>query len=175
MFGIVNEPEENFDGALDEDVWQSMNDAVTAIRAVEDSLGTPNHIIAVQGTGGWSRRLNYYIDNPITAGGGENIAYEVHVYDPEVEFDSRFIAPSATLPIIIGEYGPAAGYMSEGDCDVMIDAAATRDIPHLAWTFHMRCAPNLLVDNSSGGCGVDMALQPTSWGQQLISWFSTPW
>src|SRR5690606_24864998 len=40
-------------------------------------------------------------------------------------------------------------------------------VPTLAWTFHMRCPPNLIVDNSNGGCGVGMDLRPTAWGQLL--------
>jgi endoglucanase len=131
--------------------------------------------VTVQGTGGWARHLSYYVDHPITAGGGDNIAYEVHVYDPTSDFEQRFIGPSSTLPVVIGEFGPAAGYMTATDCDNMIDEAAARDIPHLAWTFHMRCAPNLIVDASNGGCGIDMPLTPTPWGTQLREWFNKPW
>ncbi|MBW2278607.1 MAG: hypothetical protein JRF63_14035 [Deltaproteobacteria bacterium] len=175
LYGLVNEPEYNFDGAYDEDVWNAMNDSVAAIRAVEESLGERRHIVAVQGTGAWSRRLDYYVDHPITAGFGENVAYEIHIYDPQAEFDDMLVGPATTLPVIIGEYGPAESYMSEADCQALMDLAVELEVPHLAWTFHMRCPPNLLVDYSEGGCGVDMDLDPTSWGVLLQDHLSGSW
>lgn len=175
LFGLVNEPESNFDGSLDADCWQAMNDTVAAIRAVEDDYGTPHHVIAVQGTRGWGRTLDYYVAHPITAGGGENIVYETHVYNPTSDFQAQFLTPAQTLPVIIGEFGPSDGYMTTTDCENLMDEATDHDIPHLAWTFHMRCDPNLLVDNSGGGCGEDMTLTPTAWGTLLQSRLATAW
>jgi hypothetical protein len=67
--------------------------------------------------------------------------------------------------------------MTEADCTNLMDAAQTAEVPHLAWTFHPRCPPNLLVDNTSvdGGCGVGMPLQPTSWGTLLKDRLAIPW
>jgi len=175
LYGLCNEPEYNYDGALDADVWTAMNDAVAAIRAVEDDLGAPHHVVSVQGTGGWARFLDYYVTHPITAGDGDNVAYEVHVYDPESDFDDRFVTPSATLPVIIGEYGPADGYMTLDDSEALQAAAQEVEAPYLAWTFHANCAPNLLVDNSGGGCGVDMALEPTEWGTLVMDDLAVDW
>ncbi len=162
MFGLVNEPEFNYNGNQDADVWQAMNNAVAAIRRIEDDLNGNHHLITVQGTGGWSRFIEYYVDHPITAGGGVNIAYETHVYNPQGDFEALFINPSNDIPVIIGEFGPA--YMDEADCQVLMDRADALSVPYLAWTFHQRCPPNLIVDYSNGGCGVDMAIEPTSWG-----------
>ncbi len=53
--------------------------------------------------------------------------------------------------------------------------AETAGVSYLAWTFHMRCPPNLLVDNSNGGCGVGMTLTPTDWGTQLKTRLATGW
>jgi endoglucanase len=175
LFGLVNEPEGNWDGSLDADCWEAMNDTVAAIRAVEDGFGTPHHVVAVQGTREWARRLDYYVDHPITAGGGENVVYEAHVYDPASDFQTLFIGPSQTLPVIIGEFGPAEGYMTLADCETLMDEATARDIPHLAWTFHMRCSPDLLVDTSSGGCGEGMSLEPTEWGSALQARLGAAW
>jgi endoglucanase len=177
LYGLVNEPQYNFDGSQDADVWTAMNDTVRVIRSVEDANGAPHHVIAVQGTGGWARRLDYYIDHPITAGGGDNVAYEVHVYDPTSEFDARFATPSLTLPVLIGEFGPVSGdaTMTAQDCDNLMARAESLEIPYLAWTFHMRCDPSLLVDHSNGGCGVGMTLEPTAWGAQIKNRFATPW
>ncbi|GMU61405.1 MAG: hypothetical protein AMXMBFR34_31680 [Myxococcaceae bacterium] len=174
MFGVINEPESNFNGAQDQDVWTRMNGVVKAIRDAEDLAGVPYHIVTVQGTGGWARRLGYYVTHPITERGGQNVAYEVHVYDPQSEFATLFEGPSQTLPVIIGEYGPGGG-MTLDDCDALMTSAMTREIPHLAWTFHMRCPPNLLVDNSNGGCGVNMTLTPSTWGLRFKNRLATPW
>jgi len=166
IYGLVNEPEENWNGALDEACWTAMNDTVAAIRAVETAIGAHHHVIAVQGTRAWARVLDYYITHPITAGGGVNIAYETHVYNPASDFDALFVTPSQTLPVIIGEFGVVSGMTAE-DCGLLMDQAEALQIPYTAWTFHMRCPPNLIEDSSGGGCGVGMDLTPTSWGVQL--------
>ena len=167
LFGIVNEPQRNYSGDDNLRRWEAFNNTVAAIRAVEAMKGDKPHIIAVQGLGGWSRFLDYYIEHSIAAGNGKNIAYEVHVYDNQDLFNDRFVIPSQTLPVIIGEFGPADGYMNIEDCKELMDQADQLKLPYLAWTFHMRCSPNLLVDNSGGGCGTGMELQPTDWGQLL--------
>jgi endoglucanase len=165
IFGVVNEPEWNYDGALDSQVWEAMTMVVNAIRKVEDSLGVPHHLIAVQGTGGWARFLDYYVDNPIQS---DNIAYEVHVYDPASEFTDRFIDPAQHIPVIIGELGPASGYMTLEDTQQLMDLAEQHGVPYLGWTFHERCPPNLLQLLPSDSCGVNMPLVPTEWGRQLL-------
>jgi endoglucanase len=175
LYGLVNEPQLNYDGALDGQVWAAMNDAVGVIRAVEDGAGTPHHVVTVQGTGGWARFLAYYVTHPITAGGGANVAYEVHVYDAASTFQSRFEDPGKTLPVVIGEFGPYAGYMTDADVTAMMTRAEAAQVPYLAWTFHMRCDPSLLVDNSGGGCGVGMKLQPSAWGAVLKARLAVPW
>jgi len=174
LFGVSNEPQSNFDGALDAQVWTAMNAAVAAIRAVEDEVRVPHHIVSVQGTRDWGRQLDYYLTHPITAGGGANIAYETHVYDPATDFPALFETAAKMLPVIIGEFGPSQG-MTEGDASALQQAAEQMEIPHLAWTFHMRCSPNLLVDNSGGGCGRGMPLQPTSWGTLVKNRLAIPW
>jgi endoglucanase len=173
LFGVINEPQLNFDGAQDPQVWSAMNDTVATIRAVEDAAGAPHHVVTVQGTGGWARRLDYYVTHPITAGGGDNVAYEVHVYNPASDFGMLFQQPSATLPVVIGEFGPTN--MTEQECGALMVSAEALEIPYLAWTFHMRCPPNLLVDDSQNGCGVGMPLSPTSWGSLLKQRLAMPW
>ena len=174
LFGLCNEPQSNFDHALDADVWTAMDAAVAAIRAVEDGAGTPHHLITVQGTGAWARYLDYYVAHPIAAGGGANVAYEVHVYNPAADFSWLFEDPARSLPVVIGEFGPVN--MTADDVMAMLASAEAREIPHLAWTFHMRCPPSLLVDNSNAGCGVGMALEPTAgWGKPLKDHYAVPW
>lgn len=173
IFGLCNEPQSNFDGAQDAQVWDAMSAAVQVIRDVETAAGKPHHVITVQGTRAWARRLDYYLAHPITAGGGVNIAYETHVYDPPSQFAALFETPSASLPVVIGEFGPSG--MTEADAATLMASAEAHGVPYLAWTFHMRCPPNLLVDNSAGGCGAGMTLTPTSWGSTLKARLAAPW
>ena len=175
IFGIVNEPQANYDGALDSQVWTAMNAAVQAIRDVENQEGTPHHLVSVQGTRSWARRLDYYVTHPISAGLGENVIYETHVYDPIANFGALFEQPAQTLPVIIGEFGPASGYMTEADCTQLMTRARALEVPHLAWTFHQRCPPNLIQDNSAGSCGINMALAPTSWGNTFKAGLNVAW
>lgn len=174
IFGLVNEPQQNYDGSQDWQVWNLMNDTVKAIRAVEAQYGNNQHIIAVQGTGGWARRLDFYVKNPINAGGGANIAYETHAYDVQSQFYTRFGGPSQTLPVIIGEYGPVDGTMSTSDCTALQQQAKQYEVPYLAWTFHENCPPNLLQKNSNG-CGINMNLQPTDWGNLVKDDLAVSW
>jgi hypothetical protein len=164
LYGIVNEPHND----TDQNVWNGMNSAVAAIRDVESQAGTPQHIIAVQGTQQWARVLDYYVTHPITAGGGTNIAYETHIYDPASEFARLFENPGKTLPVIIGEFG-------EQDADALMQRAEAAEIPYIAWTFHHRCPPNLIADNSAGGCGEGMPLMPTAFGSKLRDRLATAW
>lgn len=168
LFGVANEPEFNFDGARDAQVWRAMNDVVAAIRAVEDAAqGSVRHLVAVQGTREWARILDYYVQNPIQAGGGQNVVYETHVYDPASRFDELFVNPARTLPVIIGEFGPInepdAPVMTISDAQQLMARADTVQVPYLAWTFHHFCPPNLLAP-AAAGCGVGMPLVPTNWG-----------
>ena len=172
MFGVSNEPEENFDGKQDPEVWARMNAAVAAIRAVEAGMGNNRHLIAVQGTRDWARILTYYITNPITAGEGANIVYETHVYNPSKEFDLLFLTPGKTLPVIIGEYGPDKEHQAGlTDMQTLMSQASAANIPYLAWTFHQFCKPNLIADQPGSTWdknteidGLGMAHQPTDFG-----------
>jgi hypothetical protein len=172
LFGLVNEPQHNANGALDAEVWEAMNDTVSAIRTVEEELGLPHRIIAVQGTRMWARWLDYYVRRPIEAFGGINIVYETHIYNSASQFPGLFENPARTLPVIIGEFGPLN--MSMADTQALMDRAEAIAVPYLAWTFHMRCPPNLIVDHSNRGCGVGMPLEPTAWGRQLIEQLARP-
>ena len=168
LFGIANEPQYNSDGSLDANVWSAMNQVAQSIRDQETASGFMQHIVVAQGTGGWARYLQYYQTHPLTAGNGNNFAYEVHVYDAASTFQQRFVTPASTLPVIIGEFGPADGAMTLQDCTTLMNTADALGVPYMGWTAHMRCPPSLLEDNSEGSCGIGMPLDPTAWGQLLI-------
>ena len=127
----------------------------------------------------WSRRLDYYVTHPITAGGGIDIAYESHPYDGKEKIDALLDGPAKTLPVIIGEFGPVddvnLAHMTVGDCAYLMQRAEEREVPYLAWTFHMRCPPSLLVDKSAGACGVGMPLEPTAWGKLVRDRLAEPY
>ena len=175
MFGLVNEPEKNEGGQLDGEVWTAMNETVLAIRSVEEA--GHRHIVTVQGTREWGRVLDYYVAHPITAGGGENVAYETHVYNRPSRFDELVTRPSAKLPVIIGEMGivnDQNATMLPEDCENLMDLAEKLDVPWLAYTFHTNCPPNLLVEHA-GSCGVGVPLQPSPWGRIVKERLARPW
>jgi hypothetical protein len=66
--------------------------------------------------------------------------------------------------------------MTLADCDLLMASARYLDIPHLGWTFHHNCSPNMLVNNSgSDPCGVGMTLAPTEWGKLMKACLAIPW
>ncbi len=175
MFGLVNEPQANDDGRRDAEVWRAMNDTVGAIRSVERP--GRHHIVTVQGTREWGRSLDYYVEHPITAGGGVNVAYETHVYNRPTRFDELFVRPAKRLPVIIGEVGPQQDdhvTMFPEDCEKLFDLAETNDVPWLAWTFHGNCPPNLLVERKNT-CGAGASLDPSPWGLLVKARLARPW
>ncbi len=173
IFAVSNEPRQNLDGAQDAAAWQAMNDAVEAIRAEERALGPNRHIVAVQGTRDLGRDLSYYLEHPITADGGANVLYEAHIFNPRADLSRLLTTPAQTLPTLVGAFGPAATpqrAMSLEDAQALMAEAERQGGSWAAWTFHMRCQTTaLLVDASALGCGAGMPLQPTEWGQAVLS------
>ncbi len=155
-YGVANEPGVPFSFANDAAVWGSMQVVVDAIRDVEDT--GPKHIIAVQGTRQWGRRLHYYVTRPM----GANIVYETHIYDPQSAFDD-LLSPATTLPVIIGEFG-ARNQMTTADAVALMQTANARQIPWTAWTFHHNCPPNLITNRT---CAPVTSFTPTGWGTTL--------
>jgi len=173
LFGLTNEPHTSADH--DAELAAVYQDAIAAIRAVEDAHGDPHHIVVVQAPEGWSRDLSYFVANPLT---GDQIAYEVHPYNPSSDFDALIVQPSQTLPIIIGEYGPA-GSMTDNDIRALWTTAQANEVPYIAWNFHQRCPPDLLQDTASDGCGLEAstgyAFPRTAWGDLLHDHLATAW
>lgn len=184
MFGVSNEPEENFDGAQDAEVWAKMNAAVAAIRSAETALGPNRHLVAVQGTRDWARVLDYYVTHPIAAGEGANVVYETHIYNAPADYDALFINPGKTLPVILGEFGPINDEFHKAtlaDVQTLMDKAKAAKIPHLAWTFHQFCPPNLIGDKPGmtweqnfTGDGLGMTHNPTDFGILLKNNLAQP-
>jgi hypothetical protein len=173
LFGLTNEPHTTRDRA--DELAAVYLDAIAAIREVEDEAGAPHHIVVVQAPEGYARDLTYFVDNPLA---GDQIAYEVHPYNTAGELADLLTVPHQTLPIIIGEYGPALE-MTEEDVMALWTLAQEEEIPYIAWNFHMRCPPNLLEDTAEDGCGlaaeVGYDFPRTGWGDLLKAHLATPW
>lgn len=171
LYGITNEPHETTDAA----VLTAMNTAVDAIRSMEPASG-PHHLIAAQGTQGWARQLAYYVSHPVTAGGGTNIIYETHVYNPVADWQAMFVDPASHIPVIVGEYGPADGYMTLAECESLMAKSEELEVPYIGWSFSPECSPDMLVsvDNATD-CGEGMSLAPSAWGTSLKNRLATPW
>ncbi len=167
IFGLADAPHHDAGESWDAQVWMGMNDAAAAIRAVEDRLGTPRHLVAVQGTDHWGQHLDFYLEHPIAAGMGEDIVYESQFNDGAAIFPTLFEA-AEQLPVMIGKLSSwdALGTSAE-EADQLMTQADEQGIPYAAWTFHEQCVTGeLLADERSGSaCGVDMELVPTDWGE----------
>jgi Cellulase (glycosyl hydrolase family 5) len=147
LFGLTNEP--GGDKLSNAQISAAMSHAVGVIRAEEDHLGVPHHLVSVQGNG-WTSDIGFYATTPLPY---DNVVYEVHGYPP---------APSsytyANIPVILGEYGSltnAATFYADVEA---------KQIPNLAWDFdsYSDCAPDLLEVNQS-----DTNLQPSAWGMTV--------
>ena len=123
-----------------------MSHAVGVIRAEEDALGVPHHVVSVQGNG-WTSDISFYAASPLPY---DNVVYEVHGYPPPPSSYTY-----ANIPVILGEYGTltnAATFYADVEA---------KQIPNLAWDFesYSSCNPDLLQANQSA-----TNLVPTAWG-----------
>ncbi|HEY1954608.1 MAG TPA: cellulase family glycosylhydrolase [Polyangiaceae bacterium] len=144
LFGVSNEPGGN---VLSNDaIRAAMDHAVATIRAEEDKLGVPHHVVSVQGND-WTSDISFYASDPLPY---DNVVYEVHGYPPPASSYTY-----ANLPVIVGEYGNLANASS------FFADIEQKGIPSLAWDFdpYSDCAPDLLTINQSAS-----NLVPTAWG-----------
>jgi hypothetical protein len=150
LFGLTNEPGGN--KLSNAQISAAMSHAVGVIRAEEDHLGVPHHLVSVQGNG-WTSDIGFYATTPLPY---DNVVYEVHGYPPDPSSYTY-----ANLPVIIGEYGSLA------DAATFYADLEAKQIPNLAWDFdaYSDCAPDLLQVNQS-----DTNLQPSTWGMTVQSY-----
>jgi len=154
MFGLTNEPGGN--KRSNATIAAAMNHAVGVIRAEEDRLHVPHHVVSVQGNG-WTSDISFYAATPplITY---DNVVYEVHGYPPAASSYAY-----SNIPVIIGEYGSLTSSTSAA---FYADLEA-KQIPNLAWDFdsYSNCSPDLLNVNQSA-----TNLMPTAWGSIVQSY-----
>jgi endoglucanase len=171
IFSVSPGVRQNDQGALNQNAWEAMNTAVNAIRDEERTLSPYRHLITVPGLRNLGSDLSYYIEHPITAGNGDNILYETHIFQSQSNFDALLVSPAQSLPVIIGSFGPSETpprMMTQTDAVALIQEAERLSVSWAAWTFHMRCVTSaMLVDETNNGCGVEMALRPTEWGMAI--------
>ncbi len=150
MFGISNEPGGN--SVSNAQLRSVMDHAVGVIRAEEDKLGVPHHIVSVQGNN-WTSDISFYAQSPLT---WDNVVYEVHGYPPPASSYTY-----SNIPVIIGEYG------SLSNASAFFADLESKQIPSLAWDFdsYSNCAPDLLSINLS-----PTNLVPTAWGTTVKSY-----
>jgi hypothetical protein len=154
MFGLTNEPGGSTQSVETEAT--ALNHAVGTIRAEEDRLGVPHHIVSVQGSG-WAADVSYYAKNPLAY---DNVVYEIHGYPP-----SSSAYTYSNIPVIIGEYGNLS---SDAQAAFYADVEQ-KQISSLAWDFepYSNCAPDLLNVNDSSS-----DLQASSWGTIVQSYLA---
>jgi hypothetical protein len=146
LFGLTNEP--GGDKLASSTIAAAMTHAVGVIRAEEDRLGVPHHLVSAQGQG-WTSDISFYSTTPIPF---DNVVYEVHGYPPTTSSYTY-----ANIPVILGEYGSLP---SGGSAAFYADVEAKK-IPNIAWDFdsYNDCSPDL-VDVTQSATN----LTPSSWG-----------
>ena len=131
-----------------------MSHAVGVIRAEENKLGVPHHVVSVQGNS-WTSDISTYAATPLPY---DNVVYEVHGYPPATASYTY-----ANIPVIIGEYG------SLTDSATFYADVEAKQIPNLAWDFepYSNCSPDLLNVTTS------TTLTPTAWGTTVYDYLTS--
>jgi hypothetical protein len=147
LFGLSNEP--GGSSQTNATLAAAMSHAVGVIRAEENRLGVPHHLVSVQGNG-YSSDISFYATTPLPY---DNVVYEVHGYPPATGSYTY-----SNIPVIIGEYG------SLSNSTAFYADLETKQIPNMAWDFepYSNCSPDLLTVNDS-----DTNLVPTTWGSTV--------
>jgi Cellulase (glycosyl hydrolase family 5) len=159
IMGIVNEPENTTTPQSTSYLYRSMNSTVQKIR----NTGAKN-VILVQCLW-YSIDCSLYVNNPITAGGGINIAYEIHLYSSINRTNQLLALPN--MPLVVSEtavindvknsiFATVADYM------YTVNSCKKRDIPYAGWAFDEECYPPMLAkgDNLSAY---------TAWGKLFLT------
>ncbi|HEY1697348.1 MAG TPA: cellulase family glycosylhydrolase [Polyangiaceae bacterium] len=152
LFGLTNEP--GGDKLTPAQITAAMSHAVGVIRAEENKLGVPHHLVSVQGNG-WTSDISFYATTPLPY---DDVVYEVHGYPPAT---ASYTYPN--IPVILGEYGSLA------DSTSFYADVEAKQIPNLAWDFDSfsDCAPDLLDVNQSA-----TNLVPSTWGQTVQAYLT---
>ena len=162
MFGVSNEPDDQAVASLP----ATMSIGVQAIRDEETKLGTPQHLIAVQGSN--SPPLQDY--TPTAVQPSANVIYEIHYYPqwsgtPQTDY----LPYVGVYPFFFGEYGGPTGSESDTMSASFFKDCEDDHIPSLAWDFSpfVDCAPDLLTHTGS-------LTNNTAWGNSVKAYTTNP-
>jgi len=155
LFGLTNEAGGNV--GTEANIRAAMSHAVSTIRAEEDKLGVPHHLVSVQGLG-YTSNVSMYGKQPLTQ---DNVIYEVHAYPPSVAsytFDN--------IPVILGEYGA----LDTTTGPAFYQDIESKQISNLAWDFdpYSNCYPDLV--NVTGDAS---KLNASDWGKLVQSYLTS--
>jgi hypothetical protein len=161
LFGISNEP-----GGMsrtDATIAAAMSHAVGTIRAEEDRLRVPHHVVAVQGNQ-YSADLRFYARAPLPY---DNVVYELHYYPWTSRQSPADYDVAGVLPLIVGEYG---GFTDAFPQSAFYEDMDDRHISNLAWDFEAfsDCTPDLVEVTRDAGRVV-----PTAWGTSVRDYLRT--
>ena len=147
LFGLSNEPGGN--AFSDATIRSAMDHATSVIRAEEDKLGVPHHVVSVQGND-WTSDISQYGTSPLSQ---DNVVYEVHGYPPPASSYTY-----SNIPVVIGEYGTLS------NAQTFFADLESKQILNLAWDFepYSDCAPDLVTVNLNPTSTV-----ATSWGSTV--------
>jgi Cellulase (glycosyl hydrolase family 5) len=148
MFGVANDPGD--DTLSDQTISAAMSHAVGVIRAEEDRLGVPHHLVAVEGND-WSQDISFYAANPLPQ---DNVVYEAQGLPPTTNAYTY-----SNIPVIIGGYG---SFSDNTALSTFLDDVESKQIPNLAHDFdpYSNCSPDALQITGS-----PTNLTPSGWGQ----------
>ncbi|MGH7438027.1 MAG: cellulase family glycosylhydrolase [Polyangiaceae bacterium] len=154
LFGLTNEPGGNKLSSAK--IAAAMSHAVGTIRAEEDKLGVPHHVVSVQGNN-WTSDISFYATTPLPY---DDVVYEVHGYPPTTASYTY-----SNIPVILGEYGSLAS----GASSTFYADLEAKQISNLAWDFdpYSNCAPDLVNVNQS-----PTNITPTAWGMTVQSYLA---
>jgi hypothetical protein len=154
LFGLTNEPGGN--KRSNATLSAAMSHAVGVIRAEEDHLGVPHHVVSVQGNS-WTSDISFYAQAPLPY---DNVVYEIHGYPPRAAGYTY-----ANLPVIIGEYGS----LDDTSAPPFFADVESKQIPPLAWDAdpYSDCQPDLLDVN-----WMSTMLTPTAWGSIVMGYLT---
>jgi hypothetical protein len=152
VFRLSNEPGGNQSDQTS--IVSAMTHAVGVIRAEEDKLDVPHHLVSVQGTG-YTGDVAFYSTTPLAF---DNVVYEVHGYPPSANSYTF-----SNIPVILGEYGDL------DDSTSFYADLESKHIPNLAWDLEpfSNCAPDLVNVNYDAS-----ALSLTSWGDTVKAYLN---
>lgn len=160
IFGIANEP--GGMSANDATISSLMSHAVGVIRTAEDALGTPHHLVAVQGNQ-WTSKIGFYNTSPLPY---DNVVYEYHSYPPEAT--GTYGYTQSNIPVLIGEYGPLNG--DQSFLSAFLADVEAKQIPNIAWSVspYSNCAPDLVSVTRT------TTLNPNTWGTPVRQYLTSP-